>query len=64
MYGSSGRKAYTLSVLKILKSANMTSSVSTYNKQKVLDSTNKANISPIPNKLNLNPVKSKTYIRY
>ena len=64
MYGSSGRKAYTLSVLNILKSVNMTSPVITYNKQKVLESTNKANISPIPNKLKLNPVKYKTYIMY
>ena len=64
MYGSSGRKAYTLSVLNILKSVNMTSPVITYNKHKVLESTNKANISPIPNKLKLNPVKYKTYIMY
>ena len=60
MFGSVGREAYTLNVLNILKSAKMTSSAFSPNKQQVSQSKNKNPISPFPNKLKLNKVKYKT----
>ena len=62
MYGASGRKAYTFSVLNILKSANMTSSVRSSNT--LLQSKSKAQMFPIPNKLKFNMVKDNAYIMY
>ena len=57
MYGNSGKKAYTLSVLNILKSANLTSLASSPNKVQVSPSTNKGQSSLLEKKIAFKKVK-------